>query len=279
MLLLFSLKQCCDECYEQYCCEKIDPLTDKIRIELPLVTQEKVVQMVKDSVMPSGADSKLGGSSDAVAVAGGSDSKRADRMAEKAAQIQAEFRGEVLEERNAAHEFAESLEHAARIQQNVLEDRELQEIAEVAAAIEAQEIVEAQELLEAQEASLREQLHEEMVADDAEASLRYEEEQRLREERLKEEQEDKRQVESFLKANGFADIDAKRSRLMRTCYPLHVAVSQNNADMVQLLLAEGARSVLKNSAGLTPLQLAMKLDKKGSQAHILKLLRFDAGGN
>merc|ERR1712029_1271308 len=57
------------------------------------------------------------------------------------------------------------------------------------------------------------------------------------ERRLDEEQADKDKVNAFLKSNGFADVDTKRTRLLKSCHPLHVAVSQNNAEMVQLLLA------------------------------------------
>lgn len=104
--------------------------------------------------------------------------------------------------------------------------------------------------------------------------------------------QDKRCVECFLLSNGFPKNDAngKRNRIMRGyCRPLHESVKQNNAAMVELLLNANsglchvapadkcaADPSLKNSAGLTPLQLSRKLDKKGSHAALIALLEANA---
>jgi hypothetical protein len=170
-------------------------------------------------------------------------------------------------------------EEAARIE---LEDvRGAQELAE---ALHAQEVAEAQELLEAQEAVLREDLGldplrptaappQENSSSNAVPTKPYAPVDMMAR-RLDEEEADKAKVDAFLKSNGFSDVDAKRTRMLKSSYPLHAAVSQNNAEMVQLLLAAGARHGLKNSAGQTPLQLAQRLDKRDSHALVLKLLRF-----
>jgi len=164
-----------------------------------------------------------------------------------------------------------------KIERQAQEDRELRQVQEIAEAAEVQEAIEAQDLLEAQQASMREhQKIQDGLKEIQEEEARIKEKS-MKEQRLKEEAEDKKQVDAFLWTNGFADMDSKKKSMFKSFYPLHVAVTQNNADMVQLLLAAGARPMLKNSAGLSPLQLAQKLDKKGSHEKILRLLQF--GGN
>jgi len=161
-------------------------------------------------------------------------------------------------------------QQAALIERQAEEARELERVRETVALVEAQEVAEAQELLEAQEASLREQERQREIQD----ARRVEEEKIIKEKQKKEEREDQVKVDSFLKRNGFSDIDSKKKTMFKSFYPLHSAVSQNSAEMVQLLLAAGARPLLKNSSGLSALELARKLDKNGSHAKAIKFLDF-----
>merc|ERR1712039_840597 len=76
-------------------------------------------------------------------------------------------------------------------------------------------------------------------------------------------EEAKKNVETFLRARGFSKgIAAPKKNFMKTSYALHVAVEENSVEMVAALLRCGADKSAKNSAGLTPLALAQKLDKK-----------------
>merc|ERR1712048_929461 len=87
--------------------------------------------------------------------------------------------------------------------------------------------------------------------------------------REKQKREDRAAVDTFLKDNGFKSITAKRKKLCSTTYPLHVAVSQNSADMVRLLLRCGADPFQKNSSGYTPQQVAQKCNKRGTHEQVL----------
>jgi len=167
-----------------------------------------------------------------------------------------------------------AMEIAAKsIVHNAQEIREMQTAQDIADAAAAQEAVEAQELSEAFKASLHEYEKMAQRARDIEDAERYQLELR---QRRKEEQEEQQKIEAFLKKNKFDDVNFYKKTFFKAFYPLHCAVSQNDSEMVQLLLATGARPLTKNSSGLTPLALAQKLDKKGSHAQILKLLRFGA---
>lgn len=87
---------------------------------------------------------------------------------------------------------------------------------------------------------------------------------------------DRASVAAFLESNGYSAINAKRSRMMKKTYPLHEAVQQNNATMVQLLLAAGAEATAQSSAGQTPQQLAEKLNKAGSHSQVLQVFSIYA---
>jgi len=82
-------------------------------------------------------------------------------------------------------------------------------------------------------------------------------------------QEDKAKVDAFLKEHGYIAVNAKRTKMMRTKHSLHTAVKCKNAEMCKLLLAAGADPALKNSAGQTAQQLALKSNAKGSHASCL----------
>lgn len=86
-------------------------------------------------------------------------------------------------------------------------------------------------------------------------------------------------MNEFLVRNSFRGgvRDGKRKLLMTT-YPLHQAVKQRMADMVEVLIRHGADLTQQDSAGLTPAQLAQRLDKRGSHADVLKALGVDLAG-
>lgn len=266
MLLYKYMPDCCDQCCDD--CEKADPQKDRVSVG-------KV--FAKDAQLaPTAPENKLKepvfGKELAIQTAAGG----------KPAQVMDESH-ELLRLREARlRQVQEVHDHCIgnKLLQQRQEEEEMRKAQEVADAAAAQEVVEAQELSEAFEASLREyeQKAQEMkdrvrAADNAE---RYEREQQ---QRCKEEQEDQQKIDAFLKKNKFQDIHACRKTFTmfsasKTFYPIHQAVMQNDAEMVQLLLAAGARPLAKNSSGLTPLAQAQMLDKKGSHAQILKLLRF-----
>merc|ERR1712232_6804 len=88
--------------------------------------------------------------------------------------------------------------------------------------------------------------------------------QMLREEKAKREREAQESAEKasaetamlaeFLKINGYADVNSKRTKKFRSKFPLHTAAKRVDAHMVSLLLQAGADKTKKNSAGLTPLE-------------------------
>jgi hypothetical protein len=272
MLLMGYLPDCCEQCCD---CEKPDPTKDKVRVEMPAAV-DKMGYAQDPSVLlghmarqepfkphadiDKPVDQAKRGELDNSAGIPWQDVALRERHAE-----QARIRAPQAEDAQARKRHAEEAEAAKGAQ-------------EIAEALEVQEAIEAQDLLEAQQASLCE--HETMLRKEREVedAKRYEEErameQSMKELRQKEEREDQLKVDAFLKANGFKDIDSKRTSLFKSFHPLHTGVSQNNAEMVQLLLAAGARPLLKNSAGLSPLQLAQKLNKKESHAKVVKLLQF-----
>jgi len=83
---------------------------------------------------------------------------------------------------------------------------------------------------------------------------------------------DTKALEEFLAANHFADVNFRRRRMLKSCYPLHEAVSQKNIAVAQLLIAAKANIELKSSAGETPLQLAQRSNRANSHAALLKVL-------
>merc|ERR1712151_995966 len=72
-----------------------------------------------------------------------------------------------------------------------------------------------------------------------------------------------RKVSEFLKSRGFkGDVTSKKSSMLKSTYPLHVAVKEQDAEMVKLLLSVGADKSLKNSSGYTPVQKAEQYSKQ-----------------
>jgi hypothetical protein len=108
-------------------------------------------------------------------------------------------------------------------------------------------------------------------AEEAEARRKAEEEENAR--RLEEQMRlDSQKLDAFLKEHGYTGANVKRTKMLKSKYPLHTAVKKNDPDLVRILLAAGADPGAKNSAGLTAAQLAKKTDKKGSHASLLLTL-------
>lgn len=75
----------------------------------------------------------------------------------------------------------------------------------------------------------------------------------------------------FLKANRFKDVNSSSGWFFNYCFPLHVAVEQNNAAMVDLLLHFKAKTKLKDASGETARLRARKLNVSGSHDKVLKV--------
>eukprot|EP00928_Gymnodinium_smaydae_P010586 TRINITY_DN1398_c0_g1_i1.p1 TRINITY_DN1398_c0_g1~~TRINITY_DN1398_c0_g1_i1.p1 ORF type:complete len:230 (+),score=49.15 TRINITY_DN1398_c0_g1_i1:70-759(+) len=107
-----------------------------------------------------------------------------------------------------------------------------------------------------------------------------EEEERLIEQRLQYEAEQRREreavdsvkLQAFLKQHGYKDAKTKRTKLFKSKYPLHSAVKLNDANVVKLLLEQGADPAATNSAGQTPATVAQNLQRDGSHEDVLAML-------
>merc|ERR1712083_237535 len=92
---------------------------------------------------------------------------------------------------------------------------------------------------------------------------------------LKAKAEAGKKVSEFLKSHGFKDdANSRKSSMLKSWYPLHVAVKEQDAEMVKLLLSAGADRFLKNSSGYTPAQKAEQYSKqkKGDDAKLVEVL-------
>merc|ERR1719506_2067551 len=156
---------------------------------------------------------------------------------------------QLQEEQRRAAEAAEQQRKQMQLQAEA-EERERQRAAEAKRAAEVAEMQRRQ-----MEQAKRER----------EAKERAAEEARL----AKKARQDREKVATFLRAKGFSSATAGRRRLLKTSYPLHAAVADNDPEMVQLLLKAGADPAQKNSSGVTPEQQALKLNKNSSHASVL----------
>lgn len=90
--------------------------------------------------------------------------------------------------------------------------------------------------------------------------------------RAEQEREESVRVTGFLIKKGFGGINVGRRKMLRTTYPLHAAVADNDAMMVQMLIRAGADTAQKDSSGITPRQQALKLNNNGSHKAVVSLL-------
>jgi len=168
-------------------------------------------------------------------------------------------------------------EAARRVEEQRREmERRVKEEQERQQAEQRQRDAERRRLQLEQEAKEREeqrQVQQQMIRRQAELERKRQEEERQEQMRLQEEarqrkiqeMEDQKKVRFWLQTNGFKGLnDLVRKRLTKVT-PLHVAVSENNPDMVRLLPAAGADSQGINGKNETPTKLAQKLNSKSGQ--------------
>jgi len=79
-------------------------------------------------------------------------------------------------------------------------------------------------------------------------------------------------AQSWLQEHGFAHANDQQRKRFAKVRPLHVAVQNCDLETVQLLLKAGADRKLISSKKETPLQLALRLNKKGEQSAIVAVL-------
>merc|ERR1711933_41552 len=99
------------------------------------------------------------------------------------------------------------------------------------------------------------------------------EDERLRQEKQREEelrQIRQAKVTSFLKAKGFASVNAPKRSMVKTTYPIIIAAEAGDPEMVEFLIKEGADPAQKNSSGKTAAEIAKKKNKKGSHDGVLR---------
>merc|ERR1712070_932678 len=86
------------------------------------------------------------------------------------------------------------------------------------------------------------------------------------------EKDRREKVDAFLKKHGFAGVNKSKGWLLTFSYPLHVAVEENNLEMVQLLLKSRANRNFRDAHGRTARALARKLNKNMSHMPIIRAL-------
>lgn len=88
-------------------------------------------------------------------------------------------------------------------------------------------------------------------------------------------------LQKFLAEAGFDSVNEIRVvnhvslacvRCMGFQYPLHAAVQSRDAGAIKLLLWAGADTTRKDSEGVTPLELAQKLNQRNSHARCILAL-------
>jgi len=148
--------------------------------------------------------------------------------------------------------------------------------------------LEEQRLAEEQKQRQRQQLEEQRLAEEQRQRLvaaRQAELRRQEEERAEAEAEAAQRalanvrhlkLRSFLGSIGFKDINERKTKagllFSSFWYPLHAAVKANNLEAVELLLLAGANTSVKNSGKLSPMALAVKLNKNNSHKAIITAL-------
>jgi len=186
-------------------------------------------------------------------------SEQADKLQQKE-QAEQEWQEQLAQERLASLQLAEQERVDAEMKQTTVEaEQKAAEEAEQAALQEQKRAAEAAKARKAAEAAAAA-----AQAAAAQAAAVAKSEVELAEAQA--------QVNEFLRVEGFKSVTAPRSRCCRTSYALHKAVEDNDVEVVRALLRCQADRSLKNSAGRTPLELAKRLNKKGSHQPILDAL-------
>lgn len=249
-------------------CKPGDPTADTVKVDFNALADP--------AEGPDGVEARRAEQGGALATEQHDDAEQAGQSAEKAEELarqqeeEMRFEQERLEmerlemERLAAEQARREAEEEERRRAEEEERRQHEEErrkAEVLAETLAQE--------ERERAAEAERLHHE--------KLRAEEARVAAEKERKEIEAAQRAVEDFLKTRGFRQLSLPRKAFCgATMYPLHVAVEENDASMVQAMVRCGADPQQKNSAKKTPLELAEKCNKGGSHEVIVSTLRGGA---
>jgi len=162
--------------------------------------------------------------------------RRQQEMAEKQEQLRLEL------ERTRADELERQRQERERQERERKERQEKERLEQERLAREREE----------ERLRLEEQRRKEEEAVRLEAQ-RIEKERLAAQERARKDQE---QLQSWLQKNKYAGVNAKKTKLMLTRYPLHEAVYQKDATALRLLLRFGADPAAKNTSGKTAQELA-----------------------
>merc|ERR1712151_1259998 len=108
-----------------------------------------------------------------------------------------------------------------------------------------------------------------------------EEQKRLEEERLKKKRDEEKELQEasdkagvWCKNNGYQDVHSEKKTMMGgKKFPLHTAVKQQNAEMVECIVKCGGKKDCKDSKWQTPLQLAEKVCKGANRDRVVAALR------
>mmetsp|Transcript_65620 Transcript_65620/g.184786 ORF Transcript_65620/g.184786 Transcript_65620/m.184786 type:complete len:259 (-) Transcript_65620:96-872(-) len=98
------------------------------------------------------------------------------------------------------------------------------------------------------------------------------EEQQHEDERLARDRLRKTMVEAFLREHGYTGVDVPKRTILKLKYPIHTAAKYGNAQLVEMLIEEGADPLQKDSAGQTAAQVAQMKDTRGSHSGVLSKL-------
>jgi len=82
-----------------------------------------------------------------------------------------------------------------------------------------------------------------------------------------------KQLTQWLRSHGVFNVNSEKKGMLRTSYPLHVAVEENDPNMIRLLIIAGAHTKRTDSSGRTALQLAERRNKKGSHDQVIEILK------
>jgi len=130
-------------------------------------------------------------------------------------------------------------------------------------AEKAAKIAEAIAAEPAADVAIAKRIHEGFARQEAEAERQKAEAEAASREEAERQAEADKKVSAFLQSHGFkGDVNSKKSSMLKARYPLHVAVKEQDAEMIKLLLCAGADKSLKNSSGYTPAQKAEKYSKQ-----------------
>jgi len=131
------------------------------------------------------------------------------------------------------------------------------------------------EKMEAEAARLEELFRKRKMRERFEASQRAEEEhlEAEHDELLRRTERDNKDIKillHFLSQHGFHEVNERKVDLHGWRYPLHVAVLEDDATVVRLLLEAGANPKVRSTSGSTPLD---KAKKSGDRAEIIAILQ------